>query len=131
LHCCEISSDGHYYVFAGDKGHLKFGALSKGNPTDLEVGHMGAHKNRVFCLKWNPFDPNMFFSGGWDKTVFVWDIRTKTAVDKIFGVYMGGNAIDINKNQEILLGNNTNEMPLRIYDMKTSRARLLDWRIVT
>jgi hypothetical protein len=44
---------------------------------------------------------------------------------------MGGNAIDINKNQEILLGNNTNEMPLRIYDMKTSRARLLDWRSVT
>jgi WD40 repeat protein len=80
LHCCEISSDGHYYVFAGDKGHLKFGALSKGNPTDMEEGHMGAHSNRVYCLKWNPFDPNMFFSGGWDKTVFVWDIRKKTAV---------------------------------------------------
>lgn len=97
--CCEISSDGHYYVFAGDQGHLKFGALSKGAPSDLETGNMGAHSNRVFCLKWNPYDPNLFFSGGWDKTVFVWDIRTKTAVSKIFGIYMGGNAIDINSNQ--------------------------------
>ena len=79
-------------------------------------------------MKWNQYDANIFFSGGWDKTVFVWDIRTKTAISKIFGVYMGGNAIDINKNQEVLLGNNTNEMPLRIYDMRTSRARLVDWR---
>lgn len=72
------------------------GALSKGNPSDLDVGHIGSHDNRVFCLKWNPYDPNVFFSGGWDKTVFIWDIRSKTAVSKVFGLYMGGSAIDIN-----------------------------------
>jgi WD40 repeat protein len=72
------------------------GALSKGNPSDLDVGHVGSHDNRVFCLKWNLYDPNVFFSGGWDKTVFVWDIRSKTAVSKVFGLYMGGSGIDIN-----------------------------------
>lgn len=75
------------------------GALSKGNPDDLQTGHFGAHDNRVFCLKWNPYDQNMFFSGGWDKTVYFWDIRSKTSVDKLFGIFMGGNAIDINEKQ--------------------------------
>ncbi len=60
---------------------------------------MGSHDNRIFCLKWNPYDPNMFFSGGWDKAVFVWDIRIKTSVSKIFGSYIGGKAIDINNKQ--------------------------------
>jgi hypothetical protein len=41
----------------------------------------------------------MFFSGGWDKTVYIWDIRTKATVGKIFGIYMGGNAIDVNSDQ--------------------------------
>jgi hypothetical protein len=41
----------------------------------------------------------MFFSGGWDKAVFVWDIRIKTSVSKIFGSYIGGKAIDINSKQ--------------------------------
>jgi hypothetical protein len=49
----------------------------------------------------------VFFSGGWDKTVFAWDIRTKTAVSKVYGIYMGGNAIDINNRHELVLGNNT------------------------
>ena len=74
------------------------GSLSKGNPLELEAGHLGSHDNRVFCIKWNPYDSNIFFSGGWDKTVFVWDIRIKTAVNKIFGSYIGGKAIDINEN---------------------------------
>jgi WD40 repeat protein len=63
------------------------------------MGHIGSHDNRVFCLKWNPYDTNVFFSGGWDKTVFGWDIRVKTSVFKVFGYYMGGNSIDINENQ--------------------------------
>ena len=73
------------------------GDLNKGNPIDLETGHIGSHDNRVFCLKWNQYDNHMFFSGGWDKTVFIWDTRTKTAVNKVYGFYMGGQAIDINR----------------------------------
>jgi hypothetical protein len=50
----------------------------------------------------------MFYSGSWDKTVFGWDIRTKTAVFKAYGIFMGGNAIDVSKEGELVLGNNTN-----------------------
>jgi hypothetical protein len=46
-------------------------------------------------------------SGGWDKAVFMWDVRTKTAVKNLYGFFIGGQAIDIRGN-EVLLGNNQN-----------------------
>ena len=27
------------------------------------------HSNRIFCVKFNPFDSNMIASGGWDNTI--------------------------------------------------------------
>jgi WD40 repeat protein len=74
---------------------MYLGHLDKGNPTQLEVGHLGSHTNRVFCIKWHPNDVNTFFSGGWDRTIFQWDVRTKTAVKHLFGYHIGGKSIDV------------------------------------
>jgi len=64
---------------------MLLGHLDKGNPSMLETGHLGSHGNRVFCIKWHPNDSNLFFSGGWDKSVFMWDVRTKASVKCIYG----------------------------------------------
>ncbi len=32
------------------------------------------HTNRIFKVKFST-DQNLLFSGGWDQTVFLWDIR--------------------------------------------------------
>ena len=77
---------------------MPLGHLDKGNPTTLETGQLGSHANRVYCIKWHPEDVNTFCSGGWDRAVFFWDVRTKTAVKNIFGYYIGGQAIDIKGN---------------------------------
>ena len=77
---------------------MMLGHLDKGNPTMLETGHLGSHANRVFCIKWHNIDNNIFFSGGWDKAVFMWDIRTKTSVKSLYGYFMGGQAIDVRGN---------------------------------
>lgn len=69
--------------------------MDKSNPTILEEGQLGAHQNRVFCVKWDPSNINCLYSGGWDKTLYFWDIRSKTAVHKLFGCYIGGQAIDV------------------------------------
>ena len=63
-------------------------------------------------------------SGGWDKTVFFWDVRTKVSVHKVFGSYIGGKAIDV-KDDEVLLGNNENTNHLRLYDIKADKIRLI------
>ena len=105
---------------------MYLGHLNKGNPKTLETGHLGSHNNRVFCLKWHPEDENLFLSGGWDKTVFFWDVRTKASVKKIYGYYIGGKAIDL-KDNELLLGNNENENQLRIYDLKKDSVRVIKY----
>jgi hypothetical protein len=68
----------------------------------------------------------VFLSGGWDKTVYFWDRRTKMTINKIFGSYIGGKAIDI-KGNEYLLGNNENNQHLRVYDMKGDKMRVINW----
>ena len=34
-----------------------------------ELGQLPGHSNRVFCVRFNPYDSNMVASGGWDNTV--------------------------------------------------------------
>lgn len=126
LQTCEISPSGLNYAFAGDQGKVRMGHLSKGEVMEVETGHLGNHDNRIFCLKWNPFDQNLLLSGGWDKAVHFWDIRTRTSVNKLFGFYMGGDAIDFSGN-DILLGNNKPDFPLRIYDCNAGKMRSIDW----
>lgn len=106
------------------------GHLNKGEPKTLETGHLGSHGNRVFCIKWDPKDENIFYSGGWDNTVFFWDVRTKTSFNKLFGLYMGGQSIDV-KNGNMLLGNNKDTNQLRIYDIKADKMRLVRWENYT
>lgn len=67
-------------------------------------------------------------SGGWDRTVHFWDLRVKTSIKKLFGYYIGGEAIDF-KGSEILLGNNKAENQLRIYDTQADKIRSLHWDI--
>ena len=39
-------------------------------PTD----HIG-HINKIFCAKFSTENPNIIYSGGWDRNVIMWDIR--------------------------------------------------------
>jgi hypothetical protein len=54
LQTCEISPSGTHYAFAGELGKIRVGQLNKGDPVEVQTGHLGKHNNRVFCLKWNP-----------------------------------------------------------------------------
>jgi len=40
---------------------------------------LGGHGSRVYCIKFDREDPNILVSGGWDKQVMLWDVRTNKA----------------------------------------------------
>ena len=90
LQTCEISPEGTHYAFSGELGKVYCGLLNKGETQQFETGHLGSHDNRIFCIKWKPNDSNVLATGGWDKTVHFWDLRSKTSINKLFGYYIGG-----------------------------------------
>lgn len=63
------------------------------------------HSNRVVALKWHPSDIDITLSGGWDKTVQVWDARAGTSVRSLYGMEIYGDALDIKEgNNHVLTG---------------------------
>jgi WD40 repeat protein len=41
------------------------------------------HANRIFSIKFCKTDPTIVASGGWDKTVIIWDINGKNNTNYI------------------------------------------------
>jgi len=75
------------------------------------------HTNRIFCVKFVENQPNMFISGGWDNTMFLWDVRVTKAVASVFGPSVSGESLDIRENL-IAAGSYRDKNPLEIYDLR-------------
>lgn len=60
--------------------------------------YQAGHTNRIFKVKFIEDQPNLFLSGGWDCTMFLWDVRTNKAVGSTFGPCISGDAIDTQNN---------------------------------
>lgn len=76
------------------------------------------HTNRIFSLIFNPSDPNILVSGGWDDTLQVWDIRMKQSIRSMFGAHVCGDSLDIYKNT-ILSGSWLTKEQLQFWDMRS------------
>ena len=73
------------------------------------------HSNRIFSSKYVPQDQNLVITGGWDKTVQVWDLRSGQAARSFFGPHICGDSLDICGN-EVLTGSWRPEHQLELYD---------------
>ena len=79
----------------------------------MEIDH---HVNRIFSVKCLEKDPNIFFSGGWDSIVQIWDVRMPGgSIRKICGPSVSSDSLDI-KNNVLLSGNYQNSDIVQLYD---------------
>jgi len=107
LDAIEYTPGGQYFVVAGtyneprvyDDETLKEVTILSGYNTDHT-----SHANRVFCLKMNPFDPNMIVSGGWDNNIFMYDMRQKGPVGVVYGPHVTGESIDFVDERTVVSG---------------------------
>ena len=65
-------------------------------------------------------DANLLISGGWDKTIKIWDVRTGEIVRNIVGPFVCGDSIDVNDSY-ILSGSYTDTNQLQIWDFNTGK----------
>ena len=63
--------------------------------------------NKIICAKFDRIDGNLIYSGGWDRTVLIWDIRQgKRTAGQIQGPQICGEAID-SKGPKLLTGSHS------------------------
>ncbi|KAJ9508138.1 hypothetical protein QJQ45_021505 [Haematococcus lacustris] len=64
----------------------------------------------------------VLLSGGWDKTVQVWDLRLRRSVRSLFGPYLCGDALDVAPSGDLVLtGSWRHASPLETWDFGSGR----------
>lgn len=96
LYSIDYSTDGTLLATAGRDAHIRiYDETTKSLALTMkERGELPGHSNRIFCVKFNPFDQNQLVSGGWDNTLQIYDIREKGPVNSIYGPHICGDSID-------------------------------------
>jgi len=78
------------------------------------------HSNRVYSISWVPGHPDLLVSGGWDRTLQVWDLRLERSVRSFFGPYVCGDAVDM-RGGVLLTGSWRHANPLQLWDFGSGR----------
>lgn len=98
LLCCDYKPDGLEFLTGGEDGKVRvYDERTRQLKSTLEGGGAGlpGHTNRVFCAKFVNEDPNLIVSGGWDKNVKIWDVRTGSCIQQVIGPSICGDSIDV------------------------------------
>lgn len=78
----DYNQDGRFLAIGTSSGNIVlFNDTMQREERTFESGNWFSHghSNRIFSLKFINDEPNMLLSGGWDKAVFLWDIRDAKA----------------------------------------------------
>ena len=89
------------------------------------------HSDRIYSIKIHPTDDSLMFTGGWDNTIQVWDIRTNSpiAISALYGPHICGNSLDV-KDNLILSGSWRTHEQIQIWDMRTFKMiKSLRWSL--
>lgn len=115
--CIDINSRGSYLASVGKDHRIRLYDLTSPEITlatsyssviqDIEQNYSSdaavsvqlesqAHSNRVFSIKFHKDENDIFFTAGWDRTVKIWDRRSKSGiVNTIYGPSVCGDGIDL------------------------------------
>jgi COMPASS component SWD3 len=121
LLCCDYNADGSQFACAGKETCVDiYDEKTRNRVARLEGGGQGlnGHSSRVTCCKYDPNDSNIIISGGWDKSVIIWDVRQKIPLRSIYGPYICGDAIDLS-NEVIMTGSYNDVENIQMWEYNT------------
>lgn len=112
--CATAGSDGVVRVY-DETRQVPVVRLSDGNGTTT-----AGHSNSIFGLCWRPADFQVLLTGGWDRTVQIWDLRVGRSVRSLRGPYICGDALDT-VGSSIVTGSWRHGSPLQVWDYGSGR----------
>lgn len=131
VYCLDYNADGNRLITGGGDTHVRLYddeakeiiSIFKESSQDIV-----SHYNRVFWVKFDPYDDRIIYSGGWDKTININDTREKAPVGHIIGPYLSADTLDVS-GTKLLVGNYRTSDPLEIYDLKKlERLESVEWK---
>ena len=124
---CDISSDASTFVVVGSDAIVRvydavnfknIHTFSKDTP-ELNL----YHTSRIYSSLYDPSNPAIIFTGGWDTRVLMWDLRSGQSVSSFGGPNLCGDSLDIDSRNNILLtGSWRRKTPLEMWDIRTSQV---------
>jgi COMPASS component SWD3 len=132
VYAVEYRSDGSLFASAGRDAHLRIyddttGQLVHSYATVGESANPAA--TRLYSINFPKDDPNLVMTSGWGKTVFIYDMRIESAVQKpkeIFGPYIAGDALSSSADT-ILTASHRLEDRVQLWDRTTLVAVKIPW----
>ena len=79
------------------------------------------HSGRIFCVKFNPDNVNTIISGGWDKTIQLYDVREGKISNSLYGPQICGEALDMS-GFYILSGAWGTSKQIQLWDIRTMKS---------
>ena len=118
LYCIDYRKDGNLFAVAGKDFMVKiYDDSTKSLAVTLQsAGNLNpGHSNRVFSVRFTD-DPNLLVSGGWDNTIFFWDLRESKTVGFVYGPHICGDSIDT-RGDTMLTGSYSNKDVLQLWSI--------------
>jgi WD40 repeat protein len=135
LYALDFHSDGSKFATGGTDTHVRLYDEVTKKLVQLfarrkfdQITSKG-HSDRVYSVRFHPSDPALLFSGGWDNTVQIWDLRSQAAVGCFPGPHICGDALDAH-GQRVLAGSWRTHDQLQLFDIRTmSELRKARWSL--
>jgi COMPASS component SWD3 len=132
LYCIDYEPEGDYFAVGGKNGRVYIiDDETKKITNDMHEGlkYISGHANRIFSCKFDANDRNCLVTGGWDRALYVHDLRTNGPVASIYGPLISGDSIDM-LNGLILAGSHRGKEPLQVFDLGMRKMIYnIDWEI--
>ena len=98
INALDIDPDKNRFVAGGMDHNLRvydFSTMKEVQCYHGEDTKHSEHFNRIFSIVFDPSNPNVFYSGGWDKQIMTHDVREAHAVRGFMGPYLAGDGLDV------------------------------------
>ena len=129
IHSLDISKSGETIAIGGKDCNVKvYDYGTRTLMTTLKAINSASlgHCNRIYSIKFTD-DPNILISGGWDNTIYIWDLKSGKSIAHIFGIHICGDSIDLKKDQ-MLVGTFDKENVLQIWSIANRKIiQNIEW----
>jgi WD40 repeat protein len=120
----DYKADATQFVVGAKDARLRiFDESTRDVVSDLSHGDMtrSGHVNSIFAVKW--YDENIVVSGGWDRNLNFWDVRTGRTEAAFFGPNCCGESIDC-RGDSVLVGSHDITSQVQLWSLGERRQVL-------